>query len=122
MHIIIRHDLSTRTDSVLNILYGEDYQYAENWINTYINEEIESLKITPNNIPLLKDNTTTYTIKEDDNQKILVKNYKKLKEGYLYNSNQKYSDKLFSIRLLDFDESNSLFNGQYGKESFLSNI
>lgn len=115
MQIIIRHDFATNTENILNILYGEDLEYTQKWINTYINNEIESLKMTPNNNPLIKIDTIIYIVENN----VVVKNYKKIKEGYIYNATQKYSDKLFSIRFLNFDESVSQINGE---ESFLSNI
>ena len=119
MQIIIRYDFSTNTENILNILYGEDLDYTQKWINSYVNDEIMSLKMAPNNNPLIKIDTIDYNVNNKENVLTIIKNYKKIKEGYIYNATQKYSDKLFSIRFLNFDESVSQINGQ---ESFLSNI
>jgi hypothetical protein len=119
MQIIIKQDLISNTENVLNIFYGENDTYIENWINLYFDQEIERLNMTPceGNI---KSDSLDYFVEIEDNKYYLVKKYKLILKGYIYNSAEKVSEKLFSIRCLSYDninpllstvESQSLWNG-----------
>jgi hypothetical protein len=102
MQIIIKKDLLSNFEKVINIFYGENDSYIENWINTYFDEEINRLKMTP-----CKGNinyeTLDYFVEIKDNIYYLIKKYKVILRGYIYNSSEKVSDKLFSIHCLSYN-------------------
>jgi hypothetical protein len=117
MQIIIKQDLISNTETILNIFYGENDAYIENWINLYFDQEIEKLNMTNLNI---KSDSLDYFVEIKDTKYYLVKKYKLILKGYIYNSAEKVSEKLFSIRCLSYDninpllstvESQSLWNG-----------
>lgn len=105
MKIVIKNDLISHTEEVINIFYGENETYIEEWINNYFNEEIDILRLVPmaNNI-----SDIDYFIEISDGIFYLVKKYKTIAKGYLYNSSEKISEKIQSIKLLNFDSTNHL--------------
>jgi hypothetical protein len=109
MQIIIKKNLISNTEEILNILYGENDSYVESWINSYFEQEIESLKLAPceENI---KSDTLDYFIEIEDNIYYLVKKYKVILKGYIYNSSEKISNKIFSIRCLSYNNIDPLLN------------
>jgi hypothetical protein len=89
-------------EKVINIIYGEDSNYVEDWINTYCMNEIESLIMCP----LLPNVfSINYTMEKDKQLFKLIKNYKKLKEGYIFNSYKNVSEIVFSIKYTYFNEN-----------------
>ena len=50
MQIIIKKDLLSNSEEIINIFYGENDSYIENWITTYFDQEIDALKMTNLNV------------------------------------------------------------------------
>jgi len=109
MQIIIKKDLLTNSEDVLNIFYGENDKYIENWINAYFEQEIEGLKMTPCE-GHMKPDSLDFFVEIENNIYYLVKKYKVILKGYIYNSSEKISEKLFSIRCLSYDNIDPLLN------------
>jgi len=88
-------------EKVINIIYGEDRDYVEEWINIYCMNEINSLIMCP-----LLYNTfcINYNIENENNLFRIIKKYKQLKEGYIYNSYKNVSEIVCSIKYTYFDE------------------
>lgn len=109
MQIIIKKDLLSNSEEVVNVFYGENDTYIENWINSYFDHEIEGLKMTPceGNI---KSDSLDYFVEIEDSVYYLVKKYKVVLKGYIYNSSEKVSQRLFSIRCLSYDNIDPLLN------------
>ena len=109
MQIIIKKDLLSNIEEVVNVFYGENDTYIENWINSYFDQEIDGLKMTPceGNI---KPDSLDYFVEIEDNIYYLVKKYKMILKGYIYNSSEKVSEKLLSIRCLKFNNIDPLLN------------
>lgn len=107
MQIIIKKDLLSNSEKVINIFYGENDSYIENWINTYFDEEIDVLKMTPCE-GHINPESLDYFVEIEDNIYYLMKKYKVILRGYIYNSSEKVSDKLFSIRCLSYNNIDSL--------------
>lgn len=109
MQIIIKKDLLSNTEEVVNIFYGENDTYIENWINAYFDQEIDGLKMTPCEGDI-KPDSLDYFVEIKDNIYYLIKKYKMVLKGYIYNSSEKVSQTLFSIRCLSYNNIDSLLN------------
>lgn len=108
MHIILKK-LNEKIE-VLNVFYGDDTIVINNWIKEYINDDIESLKITP----LSKDlRTVSYEIVENKNEYELVKRFKKINKGYIYNSSERLTESVYTINHLEYDGINKFNSEQY---------
>lgn len=107
MQILIKKDLKSGTETVLNIFYGENNSFIDNWINEYLKQEIDSLNLQPYN-KNIKPKSIEYSIKTSDNEIHLIKKYKTILKGYIYNSSEKIEETLFSFRYLHFDGINTL--------------
>ena len=120
MQIIIKQDFISNTEDVINIFYGENTEYVENWINTYFEQEMESLKMMPceGNI---KYDSLDYFVEMENNMYYLVKKYKHVLKGYIYNTSEKISEKLYSIRCLTFDNVNVVLD-KVNKDSLWNGI
>lgn len=108
MYIILKSFLET--SEVLNIFYGEDINLIRNWINEYVNDDIDSLKMKPLN----KDvRSIEYSIKEDQNKTQLIKREKKINRGYIYNSSERSEEIIYTITRLEYDGINVFNPTQY---------
>ncbi len=105
MQIIVKQDLNTNSEKVLNIFYGENDSFISNWINAYLEEEIDILKNTPCE-ESVKSDSLDYFVELESGIYYLVKKYHLIVKGYIYNSSEKVSKRLFSIRCLQFDGIN----------------
>lgn len=120
MQIILKKDLKSDSEDVLNVLYGENDSFIESWINTYMEQEIDNLKMSPCD-KNIKQDSIDYFVEINDGVYYLVKTYKVILKGYIYNSSsEKITDKLFSVKCLQFDniqpmlskiDSQPLWNG-----------
>lgn len=109
MQIIIKKDLLSNTEEVVNVFYGENDTYIENWINAYFDQEIDGLKMSPCEGDI-KPDSLDYFVEIKDNIYYLIKKYKMVLKGYIYNSSEKVSQTLFSIRCLYYNNIDSLLN------------
>ena len=107
MQIIIKKALLSNSEEIINIFYGENDSYIENWITTYFDQEIDALKMTNLNV---KSEGLDYFVEIRDNIYYLIKKYKVILKGYIYNSSEKMSDNIFSIRCLSYNNINPLLN------------
>lgn len=88
-------------EKVLNIIYGEDIEYIIDWINIYCINEIENLVMSPSLSNVFSIN---YIVERDENLFKLIKKYKQLKKGYIYNNYKDISEVIFTIKYNYFDE------------------
>lgn len=108
MHIILKK--INEKHEVLNVFYGNDNTVINNWIKDYINDDIESLKI----IPLNKDiRAVSYETIEDQNKIELIRQFKKVNKGYIYNSSERLTETIYTITTLEYDGINKFNNEQY---------
>jgi len=109
MQVIIKKDLLSNAEEVINIFYGENDTYIAHWINAYLDQEIEALKMVPctSNI---KPDSLDYFIEIKNNMYYLIKKYKMVLKGYLYNSSEKIVEKLSCIYCLTYDDIDPLLN------------
>lgn len=98
MYIIIVKEKSK--ESILNILYSSDHLDVRTYIMDYLNDTVNSLLMAPNSNGI---KNVSYSIEENAENFVLIKSYKKVSQGYIYNSSQKTKESLFSIYYLTFD-------------------
>lgn len=97
MHIILKK-IKEQTD-ILNVFYGNDTILINNWIKDYINDDIESLKLSP----LTKDvRSISYEIIENQTNFELIKHIKKINKGYVYNSSERLIENVYTITVLEY--------------------
>ena len=86
--------------SIINVFYGENPAYINDWIHAYIFREIIELgNKTAENV--------SYNI-EDKNGKIyLIKTEEKVVKGYLYNKKKIVKTDVYSIKSVKFDGTSS---------------
>lgn len=100
---------------ILNVVYGNDISLAYSWITDTLSNEIKSLSLIPPNTDELDIN---YIVEFDnDSSYTLIKRYKKVKPGYLFNSYSTKNLELYKIKILKF----SNINLQNCKQSILYN-
>lgn len=114
MYIIIK--TVDNKDQVLNILYGIDSTPVSAWVLEYLEQQVQSLKLTP-----VSENikNISYTVKNIDGFNFeLIKNYKKFNRGYVYNSSEKLNETLQKIKILQYNEIHveSLNSVQFGTD------
>lgn len=105
MYIILKKLAQAQTqDEILNVFYGNDDTPIRSWVRQYIEDEIASLKMAP----LSEDiKTITYELIEDVEGYKLIKRFKKINRGYIYNSSEKSDEIIYLIQILQFNESNN---------------
>jgi hypothetical protein len=120
MFIVLKKD-EDGTEQVLNIFYGEDQHLISisSWIKEYIKEDIEVKK---NETPLTKTSLDgkvseenrkykeiNYEIVDEKSFFKLIKKTKAIKKGYIYNSSERVSRDLYSIRILECNSNKIIF-------------
>jgi hypothetical protein len=99
MFIVVKNN-NHYDDEVLNIFYTDDLTYIRDWIKEYINQDIISYSYSPieKNIKCL-----TYELNDGEHNFQLLKKYKRVNQGYIYNSSERITDVLYSISVLEFN-------------------
>lgn len=109
MFIILKQSNQSfsESDEVLNVFYCKDLTVIRNWIKEYINQDIESYKYAPieEDIKYL-----TYEINDGERNFELLKKYKRINRGYIYNSSERITDILYSISILEFNSETNVSN------------
>lgn len=102
MFIIVKHNnhSPSENDEVLNIFYTVDSTCIRDWIKEYINQDIISYSYSPIEEDL---KYLTYELNDGEQNFQLLKKYKRISRGYIYNSSERITDVLYSISVLEFD-------------------
>jgi hypothetical protein len=101
MYIILQ-TFPSDIDEVLNVFYCEDITIVRNWVRQYIETEIKSLEFCPGTQGL---KNITYELNDADKNIELIKKYKRVSKGYIYNSSERIVDIIYSISILEFDSN-----------------
>jgi hypothetical protein len=101
MFIVIRQ-APLETDQILNIFYSNDITPIRNWVKEYINEDIESYRYTPNQKNI---KNVFYELNDGYTSLQLLKRYKIVYKGYVYNSSEKLTDTIYSINILEYNSN-----------------
>lgn len=120
MFIIVKHNnySPSENDEVLNIFYTVDSTCIRDWIKEYINQDIISYSYSPIEEDL---KYLTYELNDGEHNFQLLKKYKRISRGYIYNSSERITDVLYSISVLEFDsEKNKTTNPLQGSHMWKS--
>jgi hypothetical protein len=98
MYIILKI-IKDEVKEVLNIVYGDDINLAYTWVTDTLSNEIKEYTNTKKE----DEHDIKYIVEFDNNVTyILKKIYKRLREGYVYNSYSKKEIELYKIRIIKF--------------------
>lgn len=97
MFTIIKNKIekSINTETILNIIYGDNEDYVKKWIEIYFDNIIEKKE---------KHQNEEFFVEIEDGMYYLVKRCDVIVKGYLFNTSEQISEKLFSVRYLKFDD------------------
>jgi hypothetical protein len=103
MFVVIQS--SDRRDDVINVIYDDDEACVKNWISEYLVNEMESWLMCP----VMKDmRNVSFTVEDRGNCSALIKKYKRILRGYVYNSSEIKQEEIFSVKYLAFDGNSSM--------------
>jgi hypothetical protein len=102
MYIILKTTPSDN-DEIVNVFYCQDITIVRNWVRQYIETDIKSLEFCPGTQDL---KNITYELNDADKNIELIKKYKRVSKGYIYNSSERIVDVIYSISILEFDSDN----------------
>jgi len=103
MYIIVKKFLDGSKDIILNTFYGDSETIVKEWIRNYLSQEIDSLELSPKPENL---RNVSYSIEENDCLFSLIKSFKQIHKGYIYNSSERVQQTLFTIDLLEYNGNN----------------
>ncbi len=103
MHIILKQSsIEGENDEILNMFYCSNQTIIRNWIKEFIRNDIITRK---ENEKQINDKINlTYEINDAETNFQLIKLYKKISKGYIYNSSEKLSEIIYKISILEFDK------------------
>jgi len=122
MQIIIKTDLNTNREEVINVIYGENSVYVNNWINSFFEKEISSLKMSPNDNKFIQHDSLDYFVEIENNIYYLVKKYKLISKGYIYNSYEKKAERLYSIKVINYENIENIVLNETPCETLWNDI
>lgn len=109
MFVVIK--IQNGSESIIKTHVG-DIETLEKWIDTFFQMEIESWTMCPD----IKDTKTIcYKIVKKDDTYDLVKQYKKIYTGYIYNTSEKINENICTLRVLECDKA--VFTEEYENTS-----
>ena len=99
MYIVLKTAPSDN-DEIVNVFYCEDLTVIRNWVRQYIETDIKSLEFCPVTQGL---KNITYELNDACKNIELIRKYKRVSKGYIYNSSERIVDVIYSISILEFD-------------------
>lgn len=101
MFTIIKNEIekSTNTsqeETILNVVYGDNEDYIKNWIEIYFDNIIGKKENVDND---------EFFVEIEEGIYYLVKKTNIIVKGYIFNTHQQITEKLFSVRYLKFDDN-----------------
>lgn len=110
MYIILKQSSREgENDKILNMFYCSNQTIIRNWIKDYIRNDIITRKEND------KCQDVTYEINDAETNFQLIKLYKKISKGYIYNSTAKLSEIIYKISILEFDNNLKTFTEDFDK-------
>jgi len=102
MHIILKQSSKEgENDEILNMFYCSNQTIIRNWIKEFIRNDIITRK--ENDKQINDKINLTYEINDAETNFQLIKLYKKISKGYIYNSSEKLSEIIYKISILEFE-------------------
>lgn len=115
MYIILKQSSREgENDEILNMFYCSNQTIIRNWVKEFIRNDIITRKENDKQINdkiILTDTEDfykrqgTYEINDAETNFQLIKLYKKISKGYIYNSSEKLSEIIYKISILEFDDN-----------------
>lgn len=100
MHVILRSD--KKEQQVINLIYGDNIYITKAWVLEYLNNEKESLTMCPNEDKYISH--ISYKIEEINyNAWELIKLYKRVNKGYIYNTSERLQEHIFTVKIMEFN-------------------
>lgn len=101
MFTIIKNEIEKSTtisqeEMILNIIYGDNDDYIKKWISLYFDNIIEKKE---------KVDNEEFFVEIENGIYYLVKKTNVIVKGYIFNTPQQITEKLFSVRYLKFDDN-----------------
>jgi hypothetical protein len=110
MYIILKQSSREgENDEILNMFYCSNQTIIRNWIKECIRNDIITRKEND------KCQDVTYEINDAETNFQLIKLYKKISKGYIYNSSEKLSEIIYKISILEFDNNLKTFTEDFDK-------
>lgn len=103
MFVILKY--SNNETSIFDIVYSNDDNLAYNVMTNYAVKEMESLKLAP---PIKYTKYVTFYINSKEGTVELIKKYKKIHPGMLFNSSEYITETVFKLSFLPFNNYNSI--------------
>jgi hypothetical protein len=99
---IISKQTPSESDEIIRVFYCNDLTTIRQWVKNYIEQDILSYNYCPNeeNIKYV-----TYELNDGENSFQLLKKYKRVYKGYVYNSSERTTDIIYNISILEFDDN-----------------
>jgi hypothetical protein len=110
MFVLLRED--SQGKQVINVLFGDDVGRIRKWIEDYLQSEINSYAY----MPLKKDTRNvsySYTCNGEDTYK-LIKSYKQIHKGYVYNTSDKVQEVIYTIKFLEYQTKDCMSRAENG--------
>lgn len=110
MFIVLKKN-EDKTEQVLNIFYGQDEHLISigNWIKEYIKEDVEIRKNEKTVEENKKFKEIIYETIDEKGCFKLIKKTKAIKKGYIYNSSEKVTRELYSIKIIECNSNKIIF-------------
>jgi len=109
MFILLREE--AESNRVINVLFG-DSDRVRKWIEDYLHSEIRSYAY----MPLKRDERNrsySFTCNGEDSYK-LIKSYKKIHRGYVYNTSDRIQEVVCTIKILDYKSEDCVSRAENG--------
>jgi preprotein translocase subunit SecD len=99
---IISKQTPSESDEIIRVFYCNDITTIRNWVKNYIEQDITSYSYSPN-----EENTkyVTYELNDGENSFQLLKKYKRVYKGYVYNSSERTTEIIYSISILEYNDT-----------------
>lgn len=101
MFTIIKNEIeksinTSQSETILNIIYGDNEDYIKKWISLYFDNIIEKKG---------KLDNEEFFVEIEEGIYYLVKKTNIIVKGYIFNTPQQITEKLYSVRYLKFDDN-----------------
>jgi len=97
MIVVVQDD-----DKIINVLFENDIDKVEEYIKKYLKDKIKSLCI--------EDVSSIYTINSKEREFQIIKEFTKVRKGYVYNSHSQVSEVVLCIKYYSDNGCDSLIN------------
>jgi hypothetical protein len=104
MYVVVEKQNETNNINIIKILKVDDKTSVQLWMNTYMLTQLESMRYAPNHENI---KYVTYMIRSRENSDSLelIKQFKKVNKGYIYNSSEWLEEVIMSIDCIKCEDN-----------------